>query len=323
MARRGTSERNDLDVIGRVLPRLSCRRLPALLALALVGCARVAPADEAAHGAGPLPRIVSLNPCSDAVLAQVADRGQILALSFYSRDPAQTSMDVAEARRFPSTDGAVESVVALHPDLVVTSTYADPATLAALRSMGLRVETVGIADSLAAARAQVRSLAAWAGHPERGAALLAQIDRAVAEAAPPPGHVPIPAVLWEPGGLVPGQHTLVSDLMSQAGFANFSAQRGLGQSERLPLERMLADPPRVILAVGPAPGTIVPGTGPDEDRLLFHPALAALTHTARAPIAPNLIYCGGPTIPRLLDRLVAVRRELEGPALDKALGRPQ
>ena len=101
----------------------------------------------------------------------------------------------------------------------------------------------------------------------------------LAEAAPAPGSKPIPAVLWEPGGTVPGQATLVAELMAQAGFANFSAQRGLGQSERLPLERMLADPPRVILAVGDARGPV-----PEDDRLLFHPALAALGRTARATL---------------------------------------
>lgn len=302
-------------MIGRALSRLLACCSPALGALALAACARVVPADGAGAAARG-PRIVSLNPCSDAVLAQVADPAQIVALSFYSRDPQQTSMDLAQARRFPSTDGALESVVALHPDLVVASTYTPPATLAALRGLGLRVETVGIADSLETARAQVRSLAAWAGHPERGATMLAQIDRAVAAAAPPPGHVPIPTVLWEPGGLVPGQRTLVSDLMARAGFANFSAQRGLGQSERLPLERMLADPPRLILAVGADRGARAPGDGPEEDRLLFHPALAALARTTRVPLAPNLLYCGGPTIPRLLDRLVVVRRELEAPVLD-------
>ncbi len=297
---------------GRIVPdfALLCRRMgrgAVVLALMLGGCAQVAPADPQATDR--LPRIVSLNPCSDAILAEVADPAQILALSSYSRDPAQTSMDVAQAMRFATTDGAVESVLALHPDVVVTSTYADPATLAALRGLGLRVETVGIAESLDAARAQVRSLAGW--QPACGAVLIARIDRAVAAAAPPPGTAPITAVLWEPGGLVPGQNTLASDLMMRAGFANFSAQRGLGQSERLSLERMLADPPRVIMAVGTPRGTLADQAAPQEDRLLFHPALAALRHTARVPISPNLIYCGGPTIPRFLNRLVAVRQELE------------
>jgi len=286
---------------------LALGALAAGLALSACRPDAQAPGGEGkgAHEQGQ-PTIVSLNPCTDAILAQVADPGQIRALSAYSRDPEQSSMDVALARRFPATNGAVEAVLALHPDLLVASIYTDPASLAAMRAVGLHVETFAIANSVAQSRAQVRDLARLAGHVDRGEALVRQIDRAMAEAAPAPGSKPIPAVLWEPGGTVPGQATLVAELMAQAGFANFSAQRGLGQSERLPLERMLADPPRVILAVGHARGPI-----PEDDRLLFHPALAALGHTARATLAPNLIYCGGPTIPRMLARLVAVRRQLE------------
>lgn len=324
-----TDGAGDIPVNSRAAFRPVCPTLPARLAgtggrsrvcrilalgalaagLALSACRPDAQAPggegKGAHEQGQ-PTIVSLNPCTDAILAQVADPGQIRALSAYSRDPEQSSMDVALARRFPATNGAVEAVLALHPDLLVASTYTDPASLAAMRAVGLRVETFAIANSVAQSRAQVRDLARLAGHVDRGEALVRQIDRAMAEAAPAPGSKPIPAVLWEPGGTVPGQATLVAELMAQAGFANFSAQRGLGQSERLPLERMLADPPRVILAVGDARGPV-----PEDDRLLFHPALAALGRTARATLAPNLIYCGGPTIPRMLARLVAVRHQLE------------
>jgi hypothetical protein len=56
--------------------------------------------------------IVSFNPCTDAILAEVADPAQIAALSTWSSDPVQSSMDVRIARRFPATDGAWEEVVA-------------------------------------------------------------------------------------------------------------------------------------------------------------------------------------------------------------------
>ena len=48
------------------------------------------------------PRLVSLNPCVDAVLAAVADPDQIAGVSHYSQDPAATSVDVRWARRFPA-----------------------------------------------------------------------------------------------------------------------------------------------------------------------------------------------------------------------------
>ena len=41
-----------------------------------------------------------------------------------------------------------------------------------------------------------------------------------------------------------------------------------------------------------------------------HPALAALPDTRIARLDPNLVYCGGPTIPRAMARLRALRQSL-------------
>ena len=81
--------------------------------LALAGCAASPP-----PAARERPTIVSLNPCTDAILAIVADPAQLLAISHYSQDPRSSSMDVAKARRFRATGGTAEEVVALAPDVV-------------------------------------------------------------------------------------------------------------------------------------------------------------------------------------------------------------
>ncbi len=277
----------------------AARALTGLGAIALIaGCAR-APAAPAPRLH---PLIVSLNPCSDAVLAEVADRGQIAAISSYSQDPRATSMDLRLARSFAATGGTAEEVVALHPDVVIAASFLPVATRSAFARLGLRVETLGIANDVPASLAQVRQIATWAGHPERGEALVRRIELALAAAAPPQGSSPIPAVLWEQGGMVPGADTLVSDLLRRTGFANFAAEQGMRQADRLPLEMMIAQPPRVILSAGDPRA--------DGDRLLQHPALAGLKQTMRAHFDPVLTYCGGPTIIRAVGRLAEVRRNL-------------
>lgn len=274
------------------------RRLTPLIALVLGACAS-APAREAAS---PLPRIVSLNPCTDAILAEVADPAQVLALSSYSHDPASSSMDVALARRFAAVGGTVEEVAALRPDVVLSGNFMAPATRSALERLGARLELLPIAASVADSRAQVRQIAALAGHPARGEALVARIDAALLAARPASGAA-IPALVWQSGGMVPGPNTLIADLLTQTGFANAAAARGLGQADLLPLEQVLADPPRVILTAGNLHG--------NEDRLLRHPALAALAgKTVRARLDGNLLWCGGPTIIRAAGRLAEVRRTL-------------
>lgn len=271
-------------------------------ALALGALAACAPAASAPV-AGPRPRIVSLNPCADAILADVADPSQMLAISHYSKDPRSTSMGLAAARPYLATGGTVEEVLALRPDVVVAGTFLTPPARSAFERMGIRVVTYGIDHDVPGSIAQIRMLANMSGHQARGEALVQRIAVALARARPPAGARPISTVVWQSGGIVPGRDALVSDLMARTGFASHSAARGLGQADYLPLEEMLADPPELILAAG------MPGEG--ESRMLAHPALAALNQTRRALLDPSLLYCGGPTIIRAVERLARVRAQME------------
>ncbi|MEQ1498683.1 MAG: ABC transporter substrate-binding protein [Novosphingobium sp.] len=242
-----------------------------------------------------------MNPCTDAILAEVADPQQLLAISTYSQDPASSSMDLARAQAIRGVSGTVEEVLALHPDVVVGSSFTAPATQIALQRLGYRFEAFGLAGTVAESKAQVLALAAIAGHPDRGEAMVARIDAALAAAAPPPGP-PVPTVVWQSGGIVPGQGTLITELLARTGFINFAAARGMQQADMLPLEVMLADPPRLILAAG--------NPYSDEDRLLSHPALSGLKNTRRARLDPVLLWCGGPSIVKTAARLAQVRRAL-------------
>ena len=267
----------------------------AVAVLALSGCAQVAQPESAAH-----PTIVSLNPCADAILAEVAAPGQLLAISHYSHDPRGSSMPLAQARRFPATGGTVEEIAALAPDVVVGDSFTAPATRNALHRLGISFAALPIAPTIAASEAQVRAVARLAQRGEAGERLVARIDASLRDAAPPAGWTPHSAIVWQGGGLVAGDDTLIAQMLDSAGFRSVAATRGLGQGAILPLEAMLADLPRVILAAGDPRA--------EQDRLLRHPVLAGLTGTARARLDPGLFYCGGPSIPRAMARLTAIRR---------------
>ena len=73
----------------------------------------------------------------------------------------------------------------------------------------------------------------------------------------------------------------------------------MGQADRVSLERVLSDPPRVLLIAGDAPGQRHPLLEAQHKRMLI------------ADFNPALIYCGGPTIPRTRARLRAIRAEAE------------
>lgn len=249
----------------------------------------------------PAHRIVSINPCSDAILAEIATPGQLLAISHYSQDPRASSMDLNVAARFRATTGTIEEIIALRPDVVVSGRYIAPSTLAGLQRLGIKVELLDIPQTVEQSEAQVRQLARLAGQGDRGEALVAKIRNALAKAEPAQGGAPISAVIWQSGGIVPGGDTLISDLLVRTGFVSLTAAKGMKQAEVLPLESLIADPPQVLLTAGDVHG--------EEDRMLSHPALREMAKTERQRLEPSLLYCGGPTIIRAAERLAAVRRE--------------
>jgi iron complex transport system substrate-binding protein len=268
--------------------------LALIAALTLViGCAPArAPLQARADGA---PTIVSLNPCLDAILVEIAPPDQVLALSHYSRDPASSSIPQAVAARYGVTGGTAEEVIALRPDVVLASTFLPQPTRSALERAGLRVETFGSPATIAQSAAQVRAVAAMAGADESGEALARRIS---ADAASPPLPL-IPVMLWQEGEIVAGEQTLIAELLRMEGFASHAAARGLRQADHVSLETLLADLPALVLVAGSTPGQ-------------RHPLLkGGHKMTAIVPLDPALIYCGGPTIPKARASLRAIRADLE------------
>jgi iron complex transport system substrate-binding protein len=271
------------------------RAIPLLL-VALAGCARpVAPG-----GGG----VVSTNPCADAMLVELVPPGRIAAISHYSVQAEASSMPLAVARRFATTAGTAEEVIGLHPDLVVTSSFTPPATLAAYRRAGLKVLTLDSPTTITASEAQIRMLAAAVGARESGEAMVSRIESALSKSSVPrrrPGNNSEPAaLLFIAGDLANGSGTLLDELMARAGLRNAAADYGLRFTGTLPIETIAAHPPRVILA-------------PDASRtaVLRTRVLARTGATVvQATFPRKLVNCGGPSIVPALERLAQVRRSL-------------
>jgi iron complex transport system substrate-binding protein len=278
------------------------RAFALLLGLTVAGCSSQA-ADRSAQRTGPetLPRVVSINPCVDAVLMQVARPEQIAAISHYSQDPRATSIPLHQAQRFAATSGTAEEVVAKAPDVVIAGAHVAPATIAALHRMNIRLIQIGVPESIAESEAQIRTIASAVRQTERGEALIARIDAAVRAASVQHGAGPR-ALIWQGGGLVPGEGTLASELLRRTGYRNMSADYGLKRWDVLPLEHLVARPPEVLLSVG---------TEDRSDRMLSHPVLAGLKQTIAVRRYPErLLHCGGPTIIDAVGHLATIRRAL-------------
>ena len=265
----------------------------ALLCLIVAGCAAPPPG-----GGG----IVSTNPCADAMLVELVPPERIAALSHYSRDPAASSIPLEVARRFRTTSGTAEEVVAMRPALVIASSFTAVSTREAYARAGLKTLYLDSPLTIEASKAQVAELAEALGARAAGRAMNARIDAAVAGAAWKGPSVP--ALVWIGGNLVSGSGNLLDEMLAKAGFANQAAHYGLRYTGYLPIERVIADPPRVML--------VPDGEGRDADSRAAQLRARALAHLgggvvqARFPRA--LVNCGGPVIAKAMVRLAEVRR---------------
>jgi iron complex transport system substrate-binding protein len=271
-------------------------RIAALLCLAAAGCA----AQPSSRGGG----IVSLNPCADAMLVELIPPDRIAAISHYSRDPTASSIDPEVARRLPVNNGTAEEIIALRPDLAIIDSFTSVSTREALARAGVKTVTLGWASTIADSKMQVRELAAALDAKPAGEAMVAKIDRAIADART--DRPLVPALLWIGGNTVSGGGTLLDEMMVKAGFSDHAAHYGLQQTGYLPIEHVVVDPPQVML--------IPDETGRDASSRAAQMrswALArsgARVHQARFP--RSLVNCGGPVIAKAMTRLAEVRREV-------------
>lgn len=231
---------------------------------------------------GPPHRIVSLDLCADQLVVALADPGQIAALTELSRDVAMSAV-AARAAHLPVARGGAESLLALRPDLVLVSPWGGQGALAAAGGH-VRVVDLPPADSYAQIRDQVLTVAAAVGHPQRGRALVARMDAALA--AVPRLRRPAVAAYYQRRGYMTGTGTLVDGLMRRVGLTNLAARLGRPALSRVSLEEMVAARPDYLI--------VETGTDRVDDEgsaMLHHRALAGIKRL-RLPEAWTV--CGGP-----------------------------
>lgn len=261
----------------------------------------------AAHAEAPAKpeRIVSLNVCVDQLLLLMVEKRRIAALTRHATDRDFSNMTEA-AHGLAQTHGRAEEVLPLKPDLVIGGEFTTAQTLALLRRLGLRVEVMKLANSLADVRANMRWLGALVGEPARAAALVAELDRRLAAVARaiPPGPRPVLA-FYNTSGYTAAPGTLGDDAIRAAGFENIAAKLGLGSEGRLVLEWLAVRRVDALIVVDTA------GTASSRAmEAVSHPAIRRLAaRRPHAAIPGRLWVCETPYVAEAVERLARLRRE--------------
>ena len=286
-------------------------RAAAVLAAAFVA-ALAAAAPEAGVAETPR-RVVSIHLCADQLLLALGDRDQIAAVSWHAGDAAQSYM-AGRATGLRETYGDAEDVIALHPDLVLAGAYSGRGAVALLRRLGIAVVDLALPRSFADIRAQTLAVAEALGHPERGRALVAEMEsRLDAAAGAVSGLPPALAVLYQPGGVTMGAGFLEDEILRRAGLVNLATRLGVVGQGSVALEALVAARPDLVVfgAEADAP--------PSLSTLLFdHPAIRrAAPGARRVLLSPRLWTCGAWFTVEAVERLVAARRAVMGPRTEK------
>jgi len=264
-----------------------------LLMLGWIGAPHLLQATE-------LPRIASINLCTDQLLVTLADPQQILGLSPYARDPAR-SWDATKAAQFPKLSGEAEDVLILKPDVVVAGRFTKRATRELLKEKGLRVAEFDPARSLDDVKKQLRQMGALVQHPERADAEIAKIDAAIARAKQVATRKPYRVLAVSRRGWVSGGDNLTTSLLSAVGLTNAGGELGLKAGGYASLEAIIALKPDFLLLSESS------DFAEDEGRaFLLHPALERFYPPSKRLVIPErLVNCGGPTLSAALDQLTA------------------
>jgi iron complex transport system substrate-binding protein len=253
-----------------------------------------------------LPRIVSMNLCTDQLLLPLADPEQIAGLSRFSRDIRQ-SFAAEDARRYPTLSGGAEDVLVLKPDIVVASLFDKRSTRELLKDKGLHLAEFSVPRNLDEVKAQIREMGEIAGHPDRAAAEIARLDAAMARARRTVAEKHHSVLPLSRRGWVSGSDSLLSSLLTETGLFNMASDLGVGSGGFASLEAIVAAKPDFIL-VSDA------GDHAEDDgrAFLLHPALERLYPPAKRIVIPDrLTVCGGVMLADALDVLVAELKRVE------------
>ncbi len=192
----------------------------AVAAFAIFAGTSLAPAAD-------LPRIASMNVCTDQMLITLADPVQIVGLSRFSRDAWQ-SFVADDARRFPLLSGGAEDVLVMKPDIVVASLFDKRSTREFLKAKGLHLAEFSVPRNLDDVKAQIREMGDIAGHPDRAKAQIARLDAAVARARQAVTDMHYSVLPLSRRGWVSGRDSLVSSLLAETGLFNAAGELGAG-----------------------------------------------------------------------------------------------
>ncbi len=258
-------------------------------------------ATSAADGVKPS-RIVSMNLCTDQLVMMLADREYIASLSYTAADPDQ-SLVADEVGDIPLNKGLAEEIIPLAPDIIFSGSFTTTFSDQLLRSLGYMIVEITLSENLDDVRRNIQTVADAIGVPERGIAMVRDLNDALraarVEAADPAG-----ALVMLPGGFTPGRNSIAHEILKLGGLRNVASDLNVTSWTNITLEALLRAEPDVII-VDPQNKTSRALT----TEFLKHPVLRHYMAARTIIEVPSKLWgCGTLFIAKALEIIADARR---------------
>ena len=206
------------------------------------------PTPEATESSAPL-RIVSLTLATDEILLDLVPVERIAGVTNLVDDAEISNA----AGRYPDSvprlrEADAERIIGLTPDLVCVAPHNSIDFVQLLQHSGPPIFKYEWVNSIDEVEAGIQKLGERVGEPERAHCLAVKMQakrKRIAERLK--GLRERPRVLFWSAGFTAGPRSTIDDMIREAGAINVAAELGLGASEEISPERMVAADPDYVL----------------------------------------------------------------------------
>ena len=234
-------------------------------------------------------RIVSMGLCTDQLVMLLADPDTIVSVHWVTQDIEDSAMWKQAARYVPN-HGLAEEVLRLRPDMVFADGSNSPLAVVMLRRQGIKVFTVPVADTFGGVRANIREIAAALGERQRGEALVASFDAALAQTRGSLADLHYRSLVYGANGFSAGIPSLFNDVLTHLGLVNIAAKPGLSGWVSMTVEDVLRAEPQLLIL-----GEYRMGSPSMANLVLEHPALDTMRRDRAVVSVPTALWnCGTP-----------------------------
>lgn len=271
-------------------------------AVLIAGCGPSGSADTEAVVPAKPQRVVSLDYCSDQFLLKLADRDQIVAVSPDATSSFSYMRDTAEG--LPTVRPAAENVFRRKPDLVFRAYGGGFNAPRFFQHAGVPVHNLGYVNNFDDVRNNIREAANVLGHPERGEALIVEMDARLEVAIAPPTGAD--TLYMTPSGVTTGSSGLIHEIISAAGLRNYISEPGWAS---IPLETIAAKKPAIVVGAFFGDGKPFMSSW----SAMRHPvAQRQLSERPTVYLEGAWTACGGWFLVEAVESLAAARKQLAG-----------